>query len=184
MKNNGQMDFLMGGNAVSMNVDKLSEVEKAQAVKTFNDATIEAGNSFKDNIEKELAQSRKIKEDAANLEIMPTSVYVLARLYDKNPYEQIKLTESGIMIPAYDGMEFSKEEGTKVKQDLAVRYAEVLAVGPEVKYIKPGDDIIFRNHVQLPAPFLGQDLWVIGQSNILVVINEGLQKRFDNISNM
>lgn len=182
MQNNGRMDLIGGGDCVSMNVEKLTAEEKASAVRQFNESTKNAQDAFVKNIEKELQHSREIKEEAQNLEIMPTNGYILVRLYDKNPYEQIKLTESGIIIPAYDGMVKSQETGEMEKEQLAVRYAEVMEIGPEVKYVQPGDDIIFKNFTQMPAPFLGQDFWIVGQNNVFVVINEKLKERFSKIT--
>lgn len=181
MKQSGKMDLMMGEDAVAMGVNNITAQEKAQAIKAHNDATNKITKTFNDNIEKELARSRQIKEEAKNLEILPTNGYVLVRIYDKNPWEQVKMTESGLIIPGYDGTYKSHETGEDETEQLAIRFAEVLAVGPEVKYIKEGDDIIFRNHTQLPAPFLGQSLWVVGQNNIIVTINEGLSERFKKL---
>lgn len=182
MKNNGRMDYTLGDSAVSMIVpEKMAAEEKATAVRTFNESVDKATASFNANLEKELEASRKIKEEAQNLEILPTGNNVLFRMYDKNPWEQIKVTDAGLIIPAYDGMIKSHETGEKERQSPAVIYGEVLAVGPEVLYIKEGDDIIARPNCSNPAPFLGQPLWIIGQHNVLAVINEGLTERYKNI---
>lgn len=182
MKNNGNFDLTFGKDAVSMSEVNVSELERKAAVKSFNEATDKAAQMFKDNIDRELAESKKTKEESVNLEIYPTNGNVLVRLYDKNPWEQIKTTDSGLIIPVYDGIYKSKETGEKEKEDMIISFAEVLEVGPEVKYVKAGDDIIFRNHTQLPTPFLGQNLWIVSQNNVLVVINENLKERFSKIS--
>ena len=33
------------------------------------------------------------------------------QLYNENPYEQITQTDSGLILPAFDGKEFSRETG-------------------------------------------------------------------------
>ena len=176
MKNNGSMELLMGGNAISMNVPSDKD-----ATTFFNSSTDKATKSFQENIDKEIEHSKKVKEAAVNLEILPTNGNVLVRMYDKNPWEQIKVTESGLVLPVYDGSYVSKETGEREYEDLAIKFAEVIGVGPDVKYISVGDDIVFRNHTQLPVPFLGQSLWVVSQNNILVVINEDLAARFSKL---
>ena len=182
MLNNGRMDLVMGGSAVSMiGAEKLSEEERRSAIKTFNETTKEASESFCKNIDKELKRSKQVKEQATNLEILPTNGNILVRMYNKNPWDQIKTTESGLIIPVYDGTYISHETGEKEVARMAVAYAEVVAVGPEVKYVRPGDDIIFINGTQRPTPFLGQALWVVSQNNVLVVINEELTERFSSI---
>jgi len=181
MRKNGQLDFIGGGTAISTNTDKVTAEQKIQAVNTYNATTKEAAKAFNDNIDKELAKSREIKEKAASLEIMPTSSYVLVRIYDKNPWEEITVTDSGLILPIYNGEFKSKDTGERDTEDLCIKFAEVIAVGPEVKYLKAGDDIIFRNHTQLPAPFLAQKFWIVGEGNVIVVINEGLEARFNEI---
>lgn len=182
MLNNGRMDLVMGGNAVSMiGTERLSAEEKASAVRTFNEATKDAANSFSKNIDKELEHSKQVKEKATNLEILPTNGNILVRMYNKNPWDQVKTTESGLIIPVYDGTYISHETGEKETARMAVGYAEVIATGPEVKYVKPGDDIIFINGTQRPTPFLGQALWVVSQNNVLVIINEELTERFSSL---
>ena len=180
MLNNGRMDLTMGGNAISM-VGKLNETDRANAVKTFNETTKEISKTFNDNINKELEKSKQVKEDATNLEIMPTNGNILIRMYSNNPWEQVKTTESGLIIPVYDGTYLSHETGEKETARQSIAFAEVLSVGPDVKYVKQGDDIIFINGTQRPTPFLGQSLWVVSQNNVLVIINEELQKRFNSL---
>lgn len=180
MNNNGKMNFLMGNDAISMGNNSLTEEAKLSAMRAFNEATDKATKSFNANIDKELEKSKQVKEEAKNLEIIPTNGYVLIRIYAKNPYEQVKVTESGLIIPTYNGEFQSKKSGETEVEDLAVKYGEVIEVGPDVKYIQAGDDIIFRNHTQLPAPFLGQDLWIVGQNNVIVIINENLKERINN----
>ena len=174
MKENGTMNLFQGVGFVN----KTSESEKRDVIKSFNDATIESSKKFTSYIDKEIEKSKKIKEDAENLEIMPTNGNILIRIYGKNPWEHIKTTESGLIIPMYNGSYVSKESGEIETEVLAVKHGEVIEVGPDVRYVKPGDDIIFRNNTQLPTPFLGQSLWVVSQNNVVVVINEGLKNRF------
>ena len=175
MKENGTMNLLNGvGFAAKATMD-----ERANAIKSFNESTNESSKQFNSYIDKELEKSKRVKEEAKNLEIMPTNGNILIRIYGKNPWEQVKTTDSGLILPMYNGSYISKESGEVETEILAVKHAEVIEVGPDVKYVKPGDDIIFRNNTQLPTPFLGQSLWVVSQNNVVVVINEGLKKRFN-----
>ena len=99
MLNNGRMDLVMGGSAVSMiGAEKLSEEERRSAIKTFNETTKEASESFCKNIDKELEHSKQVKGQATNLEILPTNGNILVRMYNKNPWDQVKTTESGLLF--------------------------------------------------------------------------------------
>lgn len=177
MKNNGQMDLIGGETSIGMNVIKPTTVERKAAVQIANDAIKKTEQQFNINLDKQIEESNKVKEESKNLEIMPLGGYVLVKIYDHNPWEQIKMTDAGIIIPVFDGKYKSKETGEEERENVIVKFATVLEVGPDVKQIKVGDDIAFRNGIQFPVPFLGQDLYVIGQNNIFVVINEGLKNR-------
>ena len=110
---------------------------------------------------------------------MPVGSYIMFKLYTENPYEQIIQTDSGLILPAFDGMEMSRETGQLEKDERAVEIGHVIEVGPDVVNIEPGDDIMLRHGMMLPVPFLRQGFWVTGQNNILVVINKGLTQRFE-----
>lgn len=177
MKNNGQLDLVGGENAIGMNVSKATMAEKKAALQIANEAEKKLEQQFNAALDKQIMESNKIKENSKNLEIMPIGGYVLVKIYDHNPWEQIKTTSAGIIIPVFDGRYKSRETGEEERENVIVKFATVLEVGPEVKQVKVGDDIAFRNGIQFPVPFLGQDLYVIGQNNIFVVINEGLKNR-------
>jgi len=177
MKNNGQMDLVGGETAIGMSVSKATMAEKKAALQIVNEAEQKMEKQFNATLDKQISESKKVKENSKNLEIMPIGGYVLVKIYDHNPWEQIKTTEAGIIIPVFNGKYKSRETGEEERENVIVKFATVLEVGPDVKQVKAGDDIAFRNGIQFPVPFLGQDLYVIGQNNIFVVINEGLKNR-------
>ena len=107
----------------------------------------------------------------------------MVKLYNENPYEQIIQTDSGLILPAFDGKEFSRETGQMEKQEKAVEIAQVIEVGPDVVNIQPGDDLFIRAGMLLPVPFLRQGFCVTGQNNVLVIINKGLTKRMEEYKN-
>lgn len=178
---NGQMNYFMGGNSISMSgVDTISEATKKEAIKAFNEANKKVEDVYRENIDKQIAKSNENKKRAEELEIMPVGPYILFKLYSENPYEQILQTDSGLILPAFDGKEFSRESGKMEKQPKAVEIGYVIEVGPDVVNIEPGDDIMLRAGMMLPVPFLRQGFWTTGQNNVLVVINKGLKERMEN----
>ena len=180
MNKSGTMDYTFGGKGVAMsNVDTISEATKKEAIKAFNEANKKAEDAYKAHIDAEIAKSNENKKRAEDLEIMPVGSYIMFKLYTENPYEQIIQTDSGLILPAFDGMEMSRETGKLEKDQKAIEIGHVIEVGPEVVNIKPGDDIMLRAGMLLPVPFLRQGFWVTGQNNVLVVINKGLTQRFE-----
>lgn len=175
--NNGDLKLI--GSGVSMaGVDTIQEATRKAAVEAFNKANKETEDLYRKNIDAMIAKSNENKKRAEDLEIMPTGIYILVKLYSENPYEQIIQTDSGLILPGFDGREMSKETGQLEKQQKVIEIGHVIEVGPEVVNIKPGDDIMFRAGMQTPIPFLRQGFWITGQNNVFVVINKDLTKRF------
>lgn len=166
----------MAGEAVGFYTPEKTKTETQDSCE--KNELIREAKPYKDNIERQLEESEKIKENAKVLEIMPVGGYVLFRLYNSNPYEIIEETKGGLILSTYNGMERTKETGEMEKQPRAVEIGQVVEVGPGVVDVRPGDDIFLRGGVMIPVPFLRQGFWVTGQNNILVVVNKGLTERF------
>ena len=133
---NGQMNYVMGGNSISMaGTDSISDLTRKEAIKEFNKANKKAEDAYRKNIDEQIAKSNENKKRAEDLEIVPSGPYILVKLYNENPYEQITQTDSGLILPAFDGKEFSRETGQMEKQEKAVEIAHVIEVGPDVKYV-------------------------------------------------
>ena len=62
--------------------------------------------------------------------------------------------------------------------DLKISCAEVIEVGPDCKYIKPGDDVYVNNPSIRPVPFMRQGFFLCNEQNVLAVMNNDLDKRF------
>ena len=56
--------------------------------------------------------------------------------------------------------------------------AEVIEVGPDCKYVKPGDDVYVNNPTIRPVPFMRQGFFLCNEQNVLAVMNNDLDKRF------
>ena len=115
------------------------------------------------------------------MEIVPMNNYLLVRPYSENPFEAMK-EEGGIIIPVYDGSFKNPDSGEEDTLYNISKQADVIEVGPMVKYIKPGDVVYYREACQVPVPFFGQGLHVVAENQIHVVINAGVKERFDNIN--
>lgn len=140
-----------------VNVEAVKQMESTFAVNHFN---TENGN-FK---------------DTAGKHIQPNSYTVIFTKYERNPYRKSTRSASGIILDTgYDAheYEFSHETGQMERNDLGIVCAKVIAVGPECKYVKPGEDIYLRNVGLAPVPFGGNDYWAISEQNIICrVVND------------
>jgi hypothetical protein len=111
-------------------------------------------------------QNEGIKS-AANKEIVACNSNVIIKLYDRNPYRSIKTSASGI-IYGLDGHEmyFSHESGEMEESHQEIICAEVIAIGPECKNVKVGEDVYCRN-IPAPIPFDNRGYYAITEQNII-----------------
>lgn len=104
------------------------------------------------------------------MRVQPNGYTVIFTKYERNPYRKSTKSKSGIILDTgYDAheYEFSHETGQMERNDLGVICCNVVAVGPECKYVKPGEDIYLRNVGIAPVPFNGRDYWAISEQNII-----------------
>lgn len=108
--------------------------------------------------------------------VQPNGYTVIFTKYERNPYRQSARSASGLILDTgYDSheYEFSHETGQMERNDLGIICCNVVAVGPECKYVKPGEDIYLRNVGIAPVPFGGRDYWAISEQNIICrVVND------------
>lgn len=105
--------------------------------------------------------------------ITPCGFGVLIKFYDKNPYREIETSKSGIIL-GFDGNATYKSNNTGEIEDseLLVRCAEVIAVGPETKFVKQGEDVYLYSRVANPIPFGRKGYHVVSEQNIYCRITE------------
>lgn len=179
MQNNGKMDLMFGGKAVSFaNGKDLDELKKEQAIEMHNKAVDSYTKALEANIKTELEKAKEVTEKMSTMEIMPINFYVLVKPYAKNPYQKIEVTNSGLVIPEYTGKFKNPDSGEDDEEENLSVVANVIAVSPLCKFIKEGDDIYYRRVSGVPVPFFRQGLEVVPEQAIQAVINEGLTERF------
>ena len=75
------------------------------------------------------------------------------------------------------------KENINEEEENIIRQAVIQEVGPECKWCKPNDVIMYTKMSAVPVPFYKQGLVLVNETRVLVVINEGLSKRFEDIKN-
>ena len=151
----------------------------------FNNRVDEYVEKF-DNHAKALEEySKKVAETINGLEIMPMFGYVLIQPFEKNPFQQIKITESGIitdlggMTPQYK----SNETGEIEEEQQFIKVGSVVEVGHKCEFLKPGDVVFYTIASETMVPFFKQGFVVVNENRIMAVVNEGLTERRDKIRN-
>lgn len=149
-------------------------------VEMFNNAVDEYVEKFNKHSEALDEYAKSIAENCNNLEIMPIGNYVLIKPFVTNPFQKIQVTESGLITDlGGKALTFkNNDNGEYEEEEQFIMTGNVIEVGPDCKYIKEGDAVMWAKHSQVPVPFFRQGLVVVNETRIIVTINEGLSKRY------
>lgn len=109
-------------------------------------------------------------------EIYPIMNNVLINVYYENPYKKLVQDDEVVMTDEF----INPDSGMVDKLENNTFFGNVVEVGPECKFVKAGDDIIFDHRALFPTPFMGNELWMLNEQAIKAVINENLTERFKN----
>nr|DAH97480.1 MAG TPA: mHsp60, mHsp10, Mitochondrial, Chaperonin, Complex, Symmetric [Caudoviricetes sp.] len=173
---NDSLVFNMSENTV----DNLIQKEKASK---FN-SEVEQYNERLEKNNKDFEESKdKINYDIEKAEIKPMFNRVLVQQFKVNPFQKMEI-KGGIIVDTggYNPhTQFNQQSGKYEEQDQFIVTGCVVEVGPETKYLKEGDVIYFRKDTAVPVPFFKQGFVSLGESQIIAVVNEGLQDRFNKI---
>lgn len=161
-------------------IDALVEKEKSRK---FN-SEVEKYNEQLEKNNKDFNESQeKVKYDINKAEIKPMFNRLLIQPFKVNPFQQMKV-EKGLIIDTggyTPHTQLNEQTGRYEEQKQFIVTGYVMEVGPEVKYLKEGDVIYYRVDTAVPVPFFKQGFVSLAESQIIAVVNEGLQDRFDNI---
>lgn len=151
----------------------------------FNSAVDSYVDKFDKHREELENYAKTISEDIGGLEIMPMFAYALIQPFEKNPFQQIKITESGVitdlggMTPDYK----SNETGEIEQEEQYIKVGTVIEVGHKCEFLKPGDIVFYTIASECMVPFFRQGFVVVNENRIMAVVNEKLTERRDNLKN-
>lgn len=173
---NDSLVFNMSENTI----DNLIQKEKASK---FN-SEVEQYNEQLEKNNKDFEETKdKVNYDIEKAEIKPMFNRVLVQQFKVNPFQRMEV-KGGIIVDTggYNPhTQFNQQSGKYEEQDQFIVTGCVIEVGPETKYLKEGDVIYFRKDTAVPVPFFKQGFVSLGESQIIAVVNEGLQDRFNKI---
>ena len=161
-------------------IDALVEKEKAAKMN-------EQLEKFQEQMDKSHEEMKKsqdaIEYDINTAEIKPLFSRIIFTPFKSNPFQKL-VTEGNIIIDTggyNQHIDKNTITGKNEEMDQFIRTGCVQEVGPECKYIKPGDVIFYRKDTAVPVPFFKQGLMSIAENQVIAVVNEGLTERFNNV---
>lgn len=169
--------------SVNMKENSLDSLIKKEKARKFN-SEVEKYNEKLEQNNKDFKESQdKVEYDISKAEIKPMFSRVLVQPFKVNPFQKMKV-ENGLIIDTggyTPHTQLNEQTGEYEEQKQFIVTGCVVEVGPEVKYLKEGDVIFYRVDTAVPVPFFKQGFISLAESQIIAVVNEGLQDRFNNI---
>ena len=169
---------------MTMDGKTADDVIEERNVKNFNkqvDDYVQKLNEHATNLEE---YSRKIAENVEKIEIMPIGNYILVKEFDENPFQRIvRDNKSGLILdlggqkPQYK----NTDNGEIEEEESFIKVGVIQEVGPECKWCKPTDTVMYTKPTAVPVPFYKQGLILVNETRILVTVNEGLTERFNKL---
>ena len=168
---------------VNLKEDSIDSLIKKEKTRKFNSEVEQYNEKLEQNYKDFKDNQDKIEYDINKAEIKPMFARVLVQPFTVNPFQKMKvenglITDTGGCTPH---TQFNEQTGRYEEQKQFIVTGCVIEVGPEVKYLKEGDVIFYRVDTAVPVPFFKQGFVSLAESQIIAVVNEGLQDRFDNI---
>lgn len=169
--------------SVNMKENSLDSLIKKEKARKFN-SEVEKYNEKLEQNNKDFEESQdKVEYDISKAEIKPMFSRILVQPFKVNPFQKMKV-ENGLIIDTggyTPHTQLNEQTGRYEEQRQFIVTGCVIEVGPEVKYLKEGDVIFYRVDTAVPVPFFKQGFVSLAESQIIAVVNEGLQDRFNNI---
>ena len=169
--------------SVNMKENSLDSLIKKEKARKFN-SEVEKYNEKLEQNNKDFEESRdKVEYDISKAEIKPMFSRILVQPFKVNPFQKMKV-ENGLIIDTggyTPHTQLNEQTGRYEEQKQFIVTGCVVEVGPEVKYLKEGDVIFYRVDTAVPVPFFKQGFISLAENQIIAVVNEGLQDRFNNI---
>lgn len=126
-------------------------------------------NNVAENILRRTTQNINSKD----VNIIPCNTNVVLEFYEENPYRTIETTDTGLILGIESTKRYkSNDTGEIEDSEEYIACAKVIAVGPDCKNVKVGEDVFAVKHIANPLPFRKKGYRVINEQNIICRIIE------------
>lgn len=151
----------------------------AEAAAKLEQDSADWAQRYKDHEEKLMETASDLSKHK-NLQIKPLGNYVLISPFKVNPFQKIERSASGLIIDTggYVPLAKSNDSGEFEEEEQVIKQGTVIEVGPEVKWLKKDDIIMWVKASEVPVPFYRLGFVTVSESRAIVVINDDLENRF------
>lgn len=168
-----------------VNGKSAEEVLLKEKQSKFNEQVSSMEDKFEKHNQLLTEYAEKMSEDLNGVEIMPMFGYALIKPFEHNPFQQIKMTDSGIitdlggLAPEYK----SNETGNWETEEQFIKVGTVIETGHKCEFLQPGDIVFYTIASEMMVPFYKMGFVVVAENRIMAVVNEKLTERRNNLKN-
>ena len=167
-------------NIFTMNEGDINDVITKEKKIKFNNEVNKHEEELKAQQEVIENYQNEIASKVNTIEIKPLFNRIMVKPFAANPFQKLTV-ENGIITDIgglNPNIEFNRDTGEYQERDQNIVVATVVEVGPECKYIQPGDTVFYLKSLPTPVPFFKQGFWTLKEDNVIAVVNEGLSERY------
>lgn len=168
-------------NMVNMRENSIEALVEKEKASKMNDQLEKFQEQINESHKAMKESQDKIEYDINTAEIKPMYSRIIFTPFKNNPFQKI-VTQGNIIIDTggYNPhVDKNPITGKNEEMDPFIRTGAVQEIGPEVKYIQPGDVIFYRKDTAIPVPFFKQGFYSIDEHQVISIVNEGLTERFN-----
>lgn len=168
-----------------VNGKSAEEVLLKEKQNKFNEQVSSMEDKFEKHNQLLTEYAEKMSEDLNGVEIMPMFGYALVKPFEHNPFQQIKITDSGIitdlggLAPEYK----SNETGNWETEEQFIKVGTVIETGHKCEFLQPGDIVFYTIASEMMVPFYKMGFVVVAENRVMAVVNEKLTERRNNFKN-
>ena len=167
----------------AMNEGDINDLIIKEKKNKFNNEVDKHAEKLKEQQDMIEDYQKEISEKVNTIEIKPLFNRIMVKPFAANPFQKLTV-ENGIITDIgglNPNIEFNRDTGEYQERDQNIIVATVVEVGPECKYIQPGDTVFYLKQLPTPIPFFKQGFWTLKEENVIAVVNEGLSERYKNL---
>ena len=167
----------------NMSEDSIESTLRKDKTTQYNKELEKYQEQLESNNEKFKKGQEQLEYDINKVEIKHMFSRLLIKPFEINPFQKMEV-KGGLIVDAggyTPHVEVNPMTGKYEEQKQFIITGYVVEVGPETKYLREGDVVYYRIDTSIPVPFFKQGLVSVNENQIIAVVNEGLEDRFNNI---
>lgn len=173
------------GEQFNMGENHIEDIIARNEASKYNNQVDEYAERLKTHIEGLQKVAEEVGSNVDKMEIKPMFNKILIKPFEQNPFQKVTIDKATNLIIDTGGFDpgyyKSQDTGKFEQEETVILTGAVQEVGPDCKYLQPGDVVFYDKRMAMPVPFFKQGLWLIGESAVISVVNEGLEERFKKI---